>query len=209
MEYALFLLVCTKKSTKLIFNIFCSEIDSTISWLLLRCKYWPVFMQEHQKIFFSFLETLKKTSSVTSTTLPPRWQNVLSTQLQISVFSKEDIEELPHKFGTFRFTYPQVASLHILFKWQFADKIVATGEQMFDNVWKAICFSERNREMERKPSIVGKILPRKMYTRQIWVFPKNEINANQLINMCMKNEQVKETNFEAELNKSVLCMVFV
>ena len=74
-----------------------------------------------------------------------------------------EIEELLHKLDTFCFTYQHVDCLYTLFKYRFSGKIIAKSGNVFDNVQRAISFNQRNRGVDKMPSIAKKRLLRKKF----------------------------------------------
>ena len=74
-----------------------------------------------------------------------------------------EIEELLQKMDTFCFTYQHVDCLYTLFKYRFSGKIIAKSGNVFDNVQRAISFNQRNRGVEKMPSIAKKRLLRKKF----------------------------------------------
>ena len=73
-----------------------------------------------------------------------------------------EIEELLNKLDTFCFTYQHVDCLYTLFKYRFNGKINAKDGNVFDNVQRAISFNQRNRGVDKMPSIAKKRLLRKI-----------------------------------------------
>ena len=74
-----------------------------------------------------------------------------------------EIEELLHESDTFCFTYQHVECLYTLFKYRFSGKISAKNGNVFDNVQRAISFNQRNRGVDKMPSIAKKRLLRKKF----------------------------------------------
>ena len=72
-----------------------------------------------------------------------------------------NVQELLKKLDTFCFTYQHVDCLYTLFKYRFSGKVVAKSGQVFDNVQRAVGFNQRNKGMDRMPSIAKKRLLRK------------------------------------------------
>ena len=64
-----------------------------------------------------------------------------------------EIEELPHNLDTFCFTYQHLDCLYTLFKYRFDGKIIAKKGNVFDNVQRAISYNQRNRGVDKMPSI--------------------------------------------------------
>ena len=71
-----------------------------------------------------------------------------------------NVEELLKKLDTFCFTYQHVDCLYSLFKYRFSGKVVAKSGQVFDNVQRAIDFNQKNKGVDRMPSIAKKRLLR-------------------------------------------------
>ena len=74
-----------------------------------------------------------------------------------------EIEELLYKLDTFCFTYQHVDCLYTLFKCRFNGKIIAKSGNVFDNVQRALSFNQRNRGVDKMPSIAKKRLLRKKF----------------------------------------------
>ena len=72
-------------------------------------------------------------------------------------------EELLKKLDTFCFTYQHVDCLYTLFKYRFSEKVIAKNGQVFDNVQRAVDCNQRNKGLDRMPSIAKKRLLRKKY----------------------------------------------
>ena len=72
-----------------------------------------------------------------------------------------EIEELLPKLDTFCFTSQHVDCLYTLFKYRFNGKIIAESGNVFENVQRAISFNQRNRGLDKMPSIAKKRLLRK------------------------------------------------
>ena len=67
-----------------------------------------------------------------------------------------NVQELLKKLDKFCFTYQHVDCLYTLFKYQFSGKIFAKTGQVFDNVPRADDFNDRNKGVDRMPSIAKK-----------------------------------------------------
>ena len=67
-----------------------------------------------------------------------------------------EIEELLHKLDPFCFTYQHVDCLYTLFKYRFSGKIIAKSGNVFDNVQREIFFNQRNRRVDKIPSVAKK-----------------------------------------------------
>ena len=64
--------------------------------------------------------------------------------------------ELTKKLGTFCFTYQHVDCLYTLFKYRFSGKVIAKSGQVFNSVQRAVDFNQRNKGVDRLPSIEKK-----------------------------------------------------
>ena len=73
-----------------------------------------------------------------------------------------ETEELLHKWDTFCFTYQHVDCLYTLFKYRFSGKIIAKSGNVFDNVERAISFTQRNRGVDKMTSFAKKGLDKKI-----------------------------------------------
>ena len=74
-----------------------------------------------------------------------------------------EIEEMLHNLDTLCFTYQHVDSLYTLFKYRFNGKIIkiiAGSGNVFDNVQREISFNQRNRGVDKMPSVAKKRLLR-------------------------------------------------
>ena len=79
-----------------------------------------------------------------------------------------NVEELLKKLDTFCFTYQHVDCLYTLFKYRFSGKVIAKSGQVFYNVQRAVDFNQRNKGVDRMPSIAKKRLLRKKYKKQLF-----------------------------------------
>ena len=79
-----------------------------------------------------------------------------------------NVEELLKKLDTFCFMYQHVDRLYTLFKNRFSGKVIAKSGQVFDNVQRAVDFNQRNKGVDRMPSIAKKTLSRKKYKKQLF-----------------------------------------
>ena len=80
-----------------------------------------------------------------------------------------NFEELLKKLDTFCFTYQQVDCLYTLFKNLFSGKMIAKSGKVFDNVQRAVDFNQRNKGVDRMPSIAKKRLLRKRYKKHLFI----------------------------------------
>ena len=78
------------------------------------------------------------------------------------------VEELLKKLDIFCFTYQHVDCLYTLFKYRFSGKVIAKSGQVFDNVQRAVDFNQRNKGVDRMPSIAKKKLLRKKYKKHLF-----------------------------------------
>ena len=79
-----------------------------------------------------------------------------------------NVEEVLKKLDTICFTCQRVDSLYTLFKYRFSGKVVAQTGQVFDNVQQAVDFNQRNKGVDRMPSIAKKRLLRKKYKKLLF-----------------------------------------
>ena len=117
-----------------------------------------------------------------------------------------NVEELLKKLGTFCFTYQHVDCPYTLFKYRFSGKVIAKCGQVFDNVQRAVDFNQRNKGVDRMPSIAKKRLLRKKYKKHLFsYFPKTKKTQISGSVFADRIEQVKKTKIELELIKIVDC----
>ena len=119
-----------------------------------------------------------------------------------------NIKELLQKLDAFCFNYQHVVCLYTLFKYRFSDKIVIKSGQIFDNLQRAVQFSQQNKGVERMPTIAKKILLRKNYKKD-FLSSFQKTKSTQTIGSMFADriEQVKKTEFELELIKFVDCFL--
>ena len=99
-----------------------------------------------------------------------------------------NVEELLKKLDTFCFTYQHVDCLFTLFKYRFSGKIFAKRGQVFDNLQRAVDFNQRNKRVDRMPSIAKKRLLRKKYKKTfVQLLSKDKSNAVHWFSVCRKN----------------------
>ena len=117
-------------------------------------------------------------------------------------------EELLHKLDTFCFTYQHVDCLYTLFKYRFSGKIIAKSGNVFDNVQRAISINQRNRGVDKMPSIAKKRLLRKKFKQRFMsALQKNKSTQTSGSVFEERIEKVKKTRFELELIKIVDCFL--
>ena len=99
-----------------------------------------------------------------------------------------NVQELLKKLDTFCFTYQHVDCLYTLFKYRFSGKVFAKSGQVFDNVQRAVDFNQRNKGVERMPSIAKKRLLRKKIQKAfVQLLSKDKNNTNWWIGLCRQN----------------------
>ena len=112
------------------------------------------------------------------------------------------IEELLHKLDTFCFTYQHVDYLYTLLKCRFSGKNIAKSGNVFDNVQRAISFNQRNKGLDKMPSIAKKTLLRKKLKQHVMsALQKNKSTQTSGSLFAERIEKVKKTKFEWELKK--------
>ena len=98
-----------------------------------------------------------------------------------------DIDGLLQKWDEFCFTYQYVDCLYRIFKYRFDRKVVTTSRQVFDIVQWAVYFNQRNKGVDKIPSIAKKeTLQKKAQEAFIELLPTNKINASSWITICRK-----------------------
>ena len=119
-----------------------------------------------------------------------------------------NFEELLQKPDLLCFTYQQGDSLNTLFKYQFSTNIVVKSCQVFDNVHRAVYFNQRNRGVDRLPSIAKKRLLRKKYEKHLLgSFQKPKLTHTSGLVFAYRIEQVEKTKFKVELIIFVDCLL--
>ena len=119
-----------------------------------------------------------------------------------------NVEELLKKLDTLCFNYQQVDCLHTLFKYRFSGKVVAKSGQVFDNVQRAVDFNQRNKGVDRMPSIAKKRLLRKKYKKHLFSsFQKTKTTQTSGSVFAERIEKVRKTKFELDLIKIVDCFL--
>ena len=119
-----------------------------------------------------------------------------------------NVEELLKKLDTFCFTYQYVDCLYTLFKYRFSGKVIARSGRVFDNVQRAVDFNQRNKGVDRMPSIAKKRLLRKKYKMHLFSsFQKTKTTQTSGCEFAERIEKVKKTKFELDLIKIVDCFL--
>ena len=116
-----------------------------------------------------------------------------------------NVEELLKKLDTFCFTYQHLDCLYTLFKYRFSGKVIAKSGQVFDNVQRAVDFNQRNKGVDRMPSIAKKRLLRKKHLFSSFQKTKSTQTSGSVF--AERIEKVKKTKFELELIKIVYCFL--
>ena len=119
-----------------------------------------------------------------------------------------NVEELLKKLDIFCFTYQHVDCLYTLFKYRFSGKVIAKSGQVFDNLQRAVDFNQRNKGVDRMPSIAKKRLLRKKYKKHLFSsLQKTKTTQTSGPVFAERIEKVKKTKFELELIKIVDCFL--
>ena len=119
-----------------------------------------------------------------------------------------NVQELPKKLDTLCFNYQHVDCLYTLFKYRFSGKVNAKSGQVFDNVQRAVDFNQRNKGLDRMPSIAKKRLLRKKYKKHLFSsFQKTKSTQTGGSTFAERIERVKKTKFELDLIKIVDCFL--
>ena len=119
-----------------------------------------------------------------------------------------NVEELLKNLETFCITYQHVDCLYTLFKYRFSGKIIAKSGQVFDNAQRAVDFNQRNKGVDRMPSIAKKRLLRKKYKKHLFSsFQQTKTTHTNGSVFADRIEKVKKTKFELDLIKIVDCLL--
>ena len=119
-----------------------------------------------------------------------------------------NVEELLKKLDTFCFTYEHVDCLYTLFKYRFSGEVIAKSGHVFDNVKRAVDFNQRNKGVDRMPSIAKKRLLRKKYKKHLFSsFQKIKSTQTGGSVFAERIEKVKKTKFELDLIRNVDCFL--
>ena len=110
-----------------------------------------------------------------------------------------NVEELLKKLDTFCFTYQHVDCLYTLFKYRFSGKVIAKRGQVFDNVQRAVDFNQRNKGLDRKPSLAKKRLLRKK-TKSICSAPFKRRKQRRPVDQCLQKEWKKSKRLNSNSN---------
>ena len=101
-----------------------------------------------------------------------------------------NVQELLKKLDTFCFTYQHVDCLYTLFNYRFSGNVVAKSGQVFDNVQRAVDFNQRNKGVDRMPSIAKKRLLRKKYKKHLFSSFKRQKQRRPVV-QCLQKELKK------------------
>ena len=117
-----------------------------------------------------------------------------------------NVEELPKNLDTFCFNYQHMDCLYTLFKYRFSGKDIAKSGQVFDNVQGAVYFNQRNKGVDRMPSIAKERLLKKKYKKHLFSsFQKTKTTQTSGSVFAERIEKVEKTKFELDLIKIVDC----
>ena len=98
--------------------------------------------------------------------------------------------------------------LYTLFKYRFSGKVIVKSGQVFDNVQRAVDFNQRNKGVDRMPSIAKKRLLKKKYKKQFFSsFRKTKSTQTGGSVFAERIEKVKKTKVELALIKIVDCFL--
>ena len=119
-----------------------------------------------------------------------------------------NVQELLNKLDTFCFTYQHVDCLYTLFKHRFSGKDIAKSGRVFDNVQRAVDFNQRNKGVDKMPSIAKKRLLRKKDKKHLFSsFQETKSTQTGGSVFAERIEKVKKTKFELDLIKIVDCFL--
>ena len=119
-----------------------------------------------------------------------------------------NVEELLKKLDTFCFTYQHVDCLCTLFKYRFSGKVIAKCGQVYDNRQRAVDYNQRNKGVDRMPSIAKKRLLRKKNQKHLSSsFQKTKSTQTGGSVFAERIEKVKKIKFELDLIKIIDCFL--
>ena len=117
-----------------------------------------------------------------------------------------NVEELLQKLDRIRSTYQWMDCLYTLFKYRFSGNIVVKSGQVFDNVQRISYFYQRNRGVDRMPSIVKKRFLRSL--ESIYWAPSKRQHQRKLVDQSLQKELNKLIRqYELEKMKTVNCFL--
>ena len=118
------------------------------------------------------------------------------------------VQELLKKLDTFCFTYQHVDCLYTLFKYRFSGKVIVKSGQVFDNVQRAVDFNQRNKGVDRMPSIAKKKLLRKSTKKNLFSsFQKTKTTQTSGSVFAERIEKVENTKFELDFIRMLDCFL--
>ena len=180
-----------------------------IRWQPLCYKHYPAFTQNSEKSLFIPANTYEKYIVCKDYCIAHHDDKTCYLpSCNYHILLLGNVEELLKKLDTFCFTYQHVECLYTLFKYRFSGKVFAKSGQIFDNVQRAVDFNQRNKRVDRMPSIAKKILLRKKYKKHLFsCFQK--INSTQTGGSVFAEriEKVKKIKLELDLIKIVDCFL--
>ena len=98
--------------------------------------------------------------------------------------------------------------LYTLFKYRVSGKVIAKSGQVFDNVQREVDFNQRNKGVDRMPSIAKKRLLRKEYKTHLFSsFQKTKSTQTGGSVFAERIEKVKKTKLELDLIKTLDCFL--
>ena len=111
------------------------------------------------------------------------------------------LEELSQKLDPLYFTYQHADCFHTLFNCRFSGNSVVKSGLVIDNAQRAVNFNQRNRGVNRMPSIAKKRLLSKKYRKHLSSLQKTKSTQTSGSVFAEISEQVKETKHELEITK--------
>ena len=111
-----------------------------------------------------------------------------------------NIQELLKKLDSFCFTYQHVDCLYTLFKYRFSGKVFAKSGQVFDNVQRAVDFNQRNKGVDRMPSIPKKRLLRMKKQKNICSAHFKRQKQRRPVTQCLQKESKKSKRLNLHSN---------
>ena len=108
---------------------------------------------------------------------------LLNCRYHISLIG--NIRDLLQRLDAFCFNYQHVDCMYTLFKYRFSGKFVVKCGQLIDSLQRAVRFNQRNRGVDRMPSIAKKRLFRKKHKKKLFSsFQKP--NRRQLVDQSLQ-----------------------
>ena len=152
---------------------------------------------------------MKNTLFVKTTASPiTTKRRVFYPLVNIILYLLGNVQELLKKLDSFCFTYRHVDCLYTLFNFRFSGKVIAKSGQVFDNLQRAVDFNQRNKGVDRMPSIAKKRLLRKKYKKHLFSsFQKTKATQTSGSVFAERIEKVKKTKFELDLINIVDCFL--